>query len=88
VPRLEGGTHVNLTVADIERSSPWYRKVFGFVVVNDVRPPGAGFRFQTLLDPRSLSSVVLGQPDDGADGPFDETRIGLQIGRASCRERV
>ena len=77
MPRLDGGTHVNLTVSDLERSSMWYQRVFGFVVVNDVRPPGARFRFQTLLDPRSLSSVVLGQADDPVGGAFDETRVGL-----------
>lgn len=78
---LDGSTHVNLTVTDVERSAAWYQQVFGMVQVNDVTPPGSGFRFRTLLHPASLASVVLGQPlapvaPDGGDR-FDEHRVGL-----------
>lgn len=77
MPRLDGTTHVNLTVTDLDRSAPWYCRVFGFVVVNDVTPPGSGFRFRTLLDPASFSSIVLGRPDDVVDTHFNEQRVGL-----------
>lgn len=87
-PRLNGSTHINLTVTDIDRSTAWYARVFGFVVVNDVTPPDYDFRFRTLVHPQSFASVVLGAVKDGAikdgavkDGAvpdrFDEHRVGL-----------
>jgi glyoxylase I family protein len=78
--RLDGRTHTNLTVRDLEVSVPWYRGVFGMVQVNDVTPPESGFRFVTLVHPQSFSSVVLGQavdPGDVIGDRFDERRIGL-----------
>jgi catechol 2,3-dioxygenase-like lactoylglutathione lyase family enzyme len=80
MPRLNGSTHVNLTVADLDRSTEWYCRVFDMLVVNDVTPPGSGFRFRTLLESRSLASVVLGQPQiavPGSPDRFDESRVGL-----------
>lgn len=78
MPRLDGNTHINLTVTDLDTSTDWYSRVFGMVVVNDVTPPDSGFRFRTLLHPGSLASVVLGLPDriEPADR-FDEGRVGL-----------
>ena len=77
MPRLDGSNHINLTVVDLDRSTRWYCRVFGFIVVNEVRPAGSGFSFKTLLDPRSFASVVLGQADEPDDRPFDERRVGL-----------
>ncbi|MEZ0073183.1 VOC family protein [Planotetraspora sp. GP83] len=76
--RLDGRTHLNLTVTDIERSTEWYCKVFQMIQVNDVTPPESGFRFVTLVHPGSFASVVLGRPLAGIDGDvFDESRVGL-----------
>ncbi|MET9266666.1 VOC family protein [Amycolatopsis sp. NPDC004079] len=77
MPALDGNTHINLTVSDLDRSVPWYCEVFGFVSVNDVSPDGSGFRFCTLVHPASLASVVLGATEDGDTSPFDESRTGL-----------
>lgn len=77
VPLLNGDTHVNLTVRDLERSTEWYRHALGFSVVRDARPVGSGFTFRTLLHTRALISVVLGQADDPDHTPFDERRVGL-----------
>ncbi|WP_063843155.1 VOC family protein [Sphaerimonospora mesophila] len=78
MPRLDGATHINLTVTDLDISAEWYGRVFEMVQVNDVTPPGSGFRFRTLVHPASFASVVLGRPEEGAaGGTFDERRIGL-----------
>jgi len=85
MPRLNGATHVNLTVTDLDRSTDWYGRVLQMVVVNDVTPPGSGFRFRTLLNSGSFASIVLGQPQRDAGGAaapeaqdvFDEYRVGL-----------
>lgn len=76
-PRLDGRTHVNLTVRDLDNSTRWYCEVFGFAVVNDVSPAGSGFRFRTLIEGRSMSSVVLGQPEVAPAALFDEHSAGL-----------
>jgi glyoxylase I family protein len=77
VPALNGGTHINLTVRDLDRSTEWYRTALGFTVVRDARPAEAGFVFRTLLHSRAMTSVVLGQAHVPASEPFDEHRVGL-----------
>ncbi len=74
---LNGLMHVNLTVTDLDRSTDWYCRVLGLEVINDIAPPGAGFRFRTLLQPRSLAAVVLGQPLGPCADRFSEYRVGL-----------
>jgi glyoxylase I family protein len=77
MPRLNGHTHVNLTVRDLDRSSDWYCRVLGFVVVRDAHPEESGFRFRTLVHSESLASIVLGQASHPATEEFDEQRVGL-----------
>ncbi len=77
VPMLNGGTHINLTVRDLERSTEWYCRALGFTVVRDARPVESGFHFRTLLHTKALTSVVLGQADNPDPEPFNENRVGL-----------
>jgi glyoxylase I family protein len=77
VPQLDGRTHINLTVRDLDISAHWYCRAFGMLVVNDVTPAGSGFRFRTLLSRSSLASVVLGQADNPHSAVFDEHQTGL-----------
>lgn len=79
MPRLDGKTHTNLTVTDLDASADWYCRVFQMIQVNDVTPPDSGFRFKTLLEPTTFASVVLGSPEPPApsDDTFDERRVGL-----------
>jgi catechol 2,3-dioxygenase-like lactoylglutathione lyase family enzyme len=89
---MNGSTHINLTVRDLDVSTRWYCRVLGFASVREAAPPESGFRFRTLIHGGSLSSVVLGQVDLGPVEPggaepggaepsdrdvFDERRIGL-----------
>ncbi|KWV31478.1 MULTISPECIES: VOC family protein [Micromonospora] len=76
-PPLNGGTHINLTVRDLDRSTEWYCRALGFTVVRDARPVESGFTFRTLLHSRALTSIVLGQGDRPVAEPFDERRVGL-----------
>jgi glyoxylase I family protein len=77
-PRLNGSTHVNLTVRDLDASTDWYCRAFGFTVVRDAEPEGSGFTFRTLLHRQSLSSIVLGRSHlRPAAEAFDEHRVGL-----------
>lgn len=77
MPRLDGSTHINLTVTDLDRSTEWYCQVFGLVVIDDITPPHSGFHCRTLLHPQSFASVVLGQAHEPDLSPFDERRTGL-----------
>lgn len=77
MPRLNGSTHVNLTVRDLDRSTQWYCRALGFVVVRDAHPQESGFTFRTLVHSESLASIVLGQAEGGSTEPFDERRVGL-----------
>ena len=45
VPMLNGGTHINLTVLDLDLSTEWYCRALGFRVVRDARPQESGFRY-------------------------------------------
>jgi catechol-2,3-dioxygenase len=76
-PRLNGGTHINLTVRDLDVSTEWYCRALGFEPIRDATPTGSGFTFRTLVHAGSLASIVLGQPDDAEIPPFDENRVGL-----------
>jgi glyoxylase I family protein len=77
IPMLNGGTHINLTVRDLEHSTEWYCRALGFTVVRDARPADSGFSFRTLLHTKALTSIVLGQADEPDLTPFDERRVGL-----------
>jgi catechol 2,3-dioxygenase-like lactoylglutathione lyase family enzyme len=80
---MNGNTHVNLTVRDLDTSARWYCRVLGFAAVRDAAPPGSGFRFRTLIHGGSLSSVVLGQVEPGPAEPGPaEPGPHLQVGPA------
>jgi catechol 2,3-dioxygenase-like lactoylglutathione lyase family enzyme len=88
VPRLNGSTHINLTVRDLDRSADWYCRALGFVVVRDAQPVESGFRFRTLVHSESLASIVLGQAADSDGAEFDERRTGLHHLAYHVPERV
>ena len=77
-PRLVGINHVALEVDDIDRALDFYGRLFDLELRG--RMAGAAFidigdQFLALMEGRT-------QPSDGA------RHFGLEIGRASCRERV
>lgn len=77
-------THIALTVSDLERSVPWYRRLFGAepVLDEDTGP----FRHVVW----SLGDTLVGLhefPDGLADVGFDERRPGLDHLSFGCPDR-
>ena len=80
-PRL---AHVALTVTDLSRSVPWYRRVIGAdpVLDEDTGP----FRHVVF----AVGDTLLGLhqfPEGNSDGPFDERRVGLDHVAFACANR-
>lgn len=77
-------THVALTVTDLERSLPWYQRLFGAepVLDEDTGP----FRHVVW----SLGDTLVGLhefPDGRSDVTFDERRPGLDHLAFACADR-
>jgi hypothetical protein len=57
------GNHVNLSVTDLDRSTEWYCRVFGLVVVGDETTVPAAtdqpLRYRSLMDPTTFSSPMF-----------------------------
>jgi len=78
-------THVPLTVTDLDRSVPWYQKLFDAKPVLD-EDTGPFRHVVWLVGGRTL--VGLHQFPDLADpAPFDERRIGLDHLSFACANR-
>jgi len=78
-------THVALTVTDLDRSVPWYQKLFDAKPVLD-EDTGPFRHVVWLVGGRTL--VGLHQFPDLADpAPFDERRIGLDHLSFACANR-
>jgi catechol 2,3-dioxygenase-like lactoylglutathione lyase family enzyme len=71
---IGGVSHIGLTVTDLDRSGDWYRRVLDWTERARGRGDTSAYAYGTL--PGGLT-LVLRQHDTGADGPFAETRPGL-----------
>jgi glyoxylase I family protein len=77
--------HVTLTVSDLDRSVPWYERLFDMKMFLDERP-GPFRRAVWIVGGQTL--VGLHQfPDPSDTLPFDERRIGLDHVAFACRSR-
>jgi len=84
MPELPAIAHVALTVANLERSVPWYRSLFGSdpILDDDTGP----FRRVAWL----AGGTVVGLtqfPDPKGTEPFDERRVGLDHLAFGCANR-
>jgi catechol-2,3-dioxygenase len=80
-PRL---AHIALTVTDLSRSVPWYRRLLGSdpVLDEDTGP----FHHVVFV----VGDALLGLhqfPDGEPDGTFDERRVGLDHVAFACSDR-
>jgi len=77
--------HVTLTVSDLNRSVPWYERVFDTKLVLD-EEPGPFRRAVWLVGGQTL--VGFHQFPDPADTlPFNERRVGLDHLALTCSSR-
>jgi glyoxylase I family protein len=80
-PRL---AHIAVTVTDLSRSVPWYRRLIGTdpVLDEDTGP----FRHVVFV----VGDALLGLhefPDGESGGTFNERRVGLDHGACACATR-
>jgi catechol-2,3-dioxygenase len=85
VPEFPPITHVALTVTDLDRSAPWYERLFGTTPVID-EDTGPFRHVVWLLGGHTL--VGLHQfPDPVSRDPFNERRAGLDHLAFACANR-
>jgi len=85
VPEFPTITHVALTVTDLDRSVPWYERLFGTTPVMD-EDTGPFRHVVWLLGGHTL--VGLHQfPDPVSREPFNERRAGLDHLAFACANR-
>ena len=85
MPKFPGITHVALTVSDLDRSVPWYRRLFDVdpVVDEDTGP------FRHVVWALGDTLVGLHQfPDPVSDVSFNERRPGLDHLAFACSSRA
>lgn len=73
-PRLEGFSHVELTVTDGERAVAWWRDVLNFRLVN--REHGVTTEVWAMMHPSGMVVDVMTH-QNSPPGVFDERRVGL-----------
>ncbi len=84
MPEFPAITHVALTVSDLGRSRPWYRRLFGSDPVID--EDTGGFHHVVWLMGGTL--VAINQfPDPKGSGPFDARHPGLDHLAFGCADR-
>lgn len=77
MPSVQGASHIALTVRDMDASSEWYQRVFGWQVLRRYTADEAGTPRVLLIDPATFFAVGLCQPADGSADAFDHRRTGL-----------
>jgi glyoxylase I family protein len=83
VSEFPGITHVALTVSNLERSVPWYTRLFGAdpVLDEDTGP------FRHVVWSVGPTLVGLHQFPDGINETFNERRVGIDHLAFSCGDR-
>jgi glyoxylase I family protein len=85
MPELLTIAHASLTVSDLDRSVPWYERVFDVKLVQD--DESGPFR-RAVLVVAGRALVGLQEFPDPADNlPFNERRVGLDHLAFACSSR-
>ncbi|MDX2380313.1 MAG: VOC family protein [Acidimicrobiia bacterium] len=76
-PKINGISHVDLSVTDLARSKAWYSELLGMAELFGGRNDEHGYEVSYLIEPDS--GVIMGfeRHDANTDSAFDERRIGL-----------
>ena len=85
MPELLTIAHVSLTVSDLDRSIPWYERVFDAkLVLDDESGP---FRRAVLVVAGQALVGLQEFPDPADTLPFNERRVGLDHLAFACSSR-
>jgi glyoxylase I family protein len=85
MPELLTIVHVSLTVSDLDRSVPWYERVFDAkLVLDDESGP---FRRAVLVVAGKALVGLQEFPDPADNLPFNERRVGLDHLAFACSSR-
>jgi glyoxylase I family protein len=74
MPDLMGFAHIDLTVADAEKSAAWWQDVLGFGFIG--RDDGESFERWSLAHPSGVVVTVMTHQETRSEA-FDERRVGL-----------
>jgi len=78
MPAIEGISHIDLSVRDIDASEVWYTDLFSAKRVLDGRNEALGFDYRYLKLPAPGDGLLLGLiQHDAENGFFEATRPGL-----------
>ncbi|HZT64556.1 MAG TPA: VOC family protein [Acidimicrobiales bacterium] len=86
MPQFPGVHHVALTVSDLERSRPWYEKLFGAKPVMD-EDTGEFHHAVWMLEGGTLVGLHQFRQPHGSDA-FDERKPGLDHLSFTCSGRA
>jgi glyoxylase I family protein len=85
MPELLTIAHVSLTVSDLDRSVPWYERVFDAKLVPD--DESGPFRRAALIVAGQALVGLQEFPDPADNLPFNERRVGLDHLAFACSSR-
>jgi len=77
MPSINGISHLDLTVTDLEASLDWYRELLGTVPLFGAREDDLHLDVRYVMEPNSGVILGLRQHDANDGSPFDERRVGL-----------
>jgi glyoxylase I family protein len=87
MPGFPSITHLAVTVTDLQRSTEWYRALFGSDPVLDEDEPVGGFHHTVFLLGGGQLFGLHTHPS-APDGGFDEHRPGLDHVAFACADRA
>lgn len=85
MPELLTIAHVSLTVSDLDRSVPWYERLFDAKLVLD--DTAGAFRRAALIVAGKALVGLQDFPDPADSLPFNERRVGLDHLAFACSSR-
>lgn len=76
-PKINGVSHVDLSVTDLDASVAWYQELLGMTRLFGGRNDQFGYDVCYLMEPGSGLIMGFERHDANPGSPFDERRVGL-----------